>query len=227
MNILVVEDDQSVCQMLELFLSKEGYQPVFVHHGDEAQKMLEQQSWDFVILDWMLPGTDGITLCKKLRQTSDIPLIMLTAKDTEADQILGLELGADDYITKPFSPLALLARIKAVCRRKNASQPGIPEPGDRRIQVYDQTREVFIDGVKINGLTAKEFDILSFLSKHPKQVFTREQLLEKLWGFDFYGDERTVDVHIKRLRKKISTSDHQWIHTVWGVGYKWDEEESS
>ena len=159
---------------------------------------------------------------------SQVPIIMLTAKDSESDQVLGLEMGADDYVTKPFSPLALMARIKAVTRRRNpiASSEDTLEEGvivTQHFKINKNTREVLLDGVQVTNLTPKEFDLLYYFVQHPKQVFTREQLLERVWGYQFYGDERTVDVHIKRLRKKIGTQTQPFFHTVWGVGYKFEE----
>src|SRR5690625_593391 len=179
-------------------------------------------------MDWMLPGMDGLTICQKVReQDKVVPIIMLTAKDTESDQVLGLELGADDYVTKPFSPLALMARIKAVTRRTNLyrndklTQDHILETN--RLTINKRTREVSKDGKRIDDLTPKEFDLLCHLVEHPKQVFSREQLLESIWGYEFYGDDRTVDVHMKRLRTKIGDTDNSLFQTVWGVGYKFEE----
>ena len=168
---------------------------------------------------------DGVSLCRKVRQEgSDVPIIMLTAKDSESDQVLGLEMGADDYVTKPFSPLALMARIKAVARRYQKQKPEEDnEVGTSLLKVNKETREVTLGGKPVTNLTPKEFDLLLFFAQHPRQVFTREQLLERVWGYQFYGDERTVDVHIKRLRKKVGTTEQPLFHTVWGVGYKFDE----
>lgn len=151
---------------------------------------------------------------------------MLTAKDSESDQVLGLEMGADDYVTKPFSPLALMARIKAVTRRYNSKPSENVETGTlqtEHFKINKITREVILNGKSITNLTPKEFDLLYYFAQHPKQVFSREQLLDRVWGYQFYGDERTVDVHIKRLRKKLGTANQPFFHTVWGVGYKFDE----
>ena len=164
-----------------------------------------------IIIDWMLPSMDGVTICRKLREEKNqVPIIMLTAKDSESDQVLGLEMGADDYVTKPFSPLALMARIKAVTRRYQANAKGQATSTvikTEHFEINKDTREVFLDGEPITNLTPKEFDLLYYFAQHPKQVFSREQLLEHVWGYEFYGDERTVDVHIKRLRKKVGTSE--------------------
>lgn len=225
MKILVIEDNESVCAMIEMFFLKEGIQGEFVNDGLTGYTAFQKGSWDLLIVDWMLPGMDGVTLCRKIRQeNTETPIIMLTAKDSESDQVLGLEMGADDYVTKPFSPLALMARIKAVSRRYQKQQPE-----DKRmqrtkyLQINKETREVILNGQQITNLTPKEFDLLYYFIQHPRQVFTREHLLERVWGYQYYGDERTVDVHIKRLRKKIGSAEQPFLHTVWGVGYKFDE----
>jgi two-component system, OmpR family, response regulator len=226
MKILVIEDNESVCSMLEMFFSKEGIDGQFVHDGIEGYNAFKNGSFDVVIVDWMLPGMDGVTICRKIRaDKSTVPIIMLTAKDSESDQVLGLEMGADDYVTKPFSPLALMARIKAVTRRYSKVSEG-NETNFLETQFFKiskETREVFLNNVPISNLTPKEFDLLYYFVQHPRQVFSREQLLERVWGYQFYGDERTVDVHIKRLRKKVGTNIQPFFHTVWGVGYKFDE----
>ncbi|GAA0346419.1 two-component system response regulator YclJ [Bacillus carboniphilus] len=227
MKILVIEDNQNVCSMIEMFFSKEGIEGTFVHDGLEGYESYKRETWDLLIIDWMLPGMDGVNLCRKIRDENNaVPIIMLTAKDSESDQVLGLEMGADDYVTKPFSPLALMARIKAVSRRYNQvlkDETDRGESASRLIKINKDTREVFLKGEPIGNLTPKEFDLLSFFVQHPRQVFSREQLLERVWGYHYYGDERTVDVHIKRLRKKLGTQTHPLFHTVWGVGYKFDE----
>lgn len=225
MRILVIEDNESVCDMLDMFFMKEGYEREFVHNGLEGYDRFRGDHWDLLIIDWMLPGMDGVSLCKKIRETSNVPIILLTAKDSESDQVLGLEMGADDYVTKPFSPLTLLARIKAVSRRfqQDVSQKDEQYMETEYFKISKDTREVFLNGEKIINLTPKEFDLLFFFIQNNRQVFSREQLLDKVWGYQYYGDERTVDVHVKRLRKKIGTADNPFIHTIWGVGYKFDE----
>ncbi|MEH7303413.1 response regulator transcription factor [Neobacillus drentensis] len=226
MRILVIEDSKSVCSMIEMFFAKEGIEGEFVNDGLEGYNRFKSETWDALIVDWMLPSMDGVTICRKIREEKfTVPIIMLTAKDSESDQVLGLEMGADDYVTKPFSPLTLMARIKAVTRR---FQTQIPIEQKNMVQteyfkVNKDTREVIVDGIPITNLTPKEFDLLYFMVEHPRQVFSREQLLESVWGYQFYGDERTVDVHIKRLRKKVETTSQPFFHTVWGVGYKFDE----
>ncbi len=212
--------------MIEMFFAKEGIDGEFVNDGLVGYNRIKEGSWDALIIDWMLPGMDGVTICRKIRQENyTVPIIMLTAKDSESDQVLGLEMGADDYVTKPFSPLTLMARIKAVTRR---FQTQVPKESDDSLKtdhfkVSKNTREVIVDGTSVTNLTPKEFDLLYYLVEHPRQVFSREQLLERVWGYQFYGDERTVDVHIKRLRKKVETNSQPFFHTVWGVGYKFDE----
>ncbi|AZU62910.1 response regulator transcription factor [Neobacillus mesonae] len=226
MKILVIEDNKSVCSMIEMFFAKEGIDGVFVNDGLEGYKQFKNGTWDALIVDWMLPGMDGVTICRKIREEKlTVPIIMLTAKDSESDQVLGLEMGADDYVTKPFSPLTLMARIKAVTRRyqtqASKEMDGILQTD--HFKINKTTREVIVDGTPITNLTPKEFDLLYYLAEHPRQVFSREQLLESVWGYQFYGDERTVDVHIKRLRKKVEISSQTFFHTVWGVGYKFDD----
>lgn len=223
MNILVVEDNESVCSMLEMFFQKEGFTSTFIKNGEEGyETFINNPLWDLLILDWMLPGMDGVTLCRKIREQSTVPIIMLTAKDSESDQVIGLELGADDYVTKPFSPLALIARIKAVKRRSASPEKNNKEyVSTKYFKISKGARELLFFDKPITTLTPKEFDLLAFFIEHPYQVFSREQLLERVWGYQFYGDERTVDVHIKRLRKKLT--EKQFLHTVWGVGYKFDE----
>jgi len=213
--------------MIELFFLKEEIDGSFIKNGLEGFELAKQGGWDCIIIDWMLPGMDGISICHKLRLANiATPIIMLTAKDGESDQVLGLEMGADDYVTKPFSPLALMARIKAVTRRYSTLkdkplQDGVIETAHFKINLH--TRDVLLDGVPVQNLTPKEFDLLYHFVQHPKQVFSREQLLDNVWGYDFYGDDRTVDVHIKRLRTKVSTDEQPFFHTVWGVGYRFDE----
>lgn len=226
MKVLVIEDNESVSSMLEMFFTKEGIEGTFITDGLEGYKKAKNEVWDCLIVDWMLPTMDGVTICRKIREENkSLPIIMLTAKDTESDQVLGLEMGADDYVTKPFSPLALIARIRAVTRRYKRSEPSTDWIESKHFKINKKTREVQINDQQLLKLTPKEFDLLCHFVQHPKQVFSREQLLENVWGYDFYGDDRTVDVHIKRLRKKIGQSEHDFFQTVWGVGYKFVEDE--
>lgn len=213
--------------MIEMFFSKEGIEGEFINDGINGYGRMQEETWDAIIVDWMLPGMDGVTICRKVRaEKNTVPIIMLTAKDSESDQVLGLEMGADDYVTKPFSPLTLMARIKAVTRRVSQKSQDSNENGtiqSAHFNINKDTREVTMDEETIVNLTPKEFDLLYYFILHPKQVFTREQLLEHVWGYQFYGDERTVDVHIKRLRKKVGPKSAHFFQTVWGVGYKFDE----
>ena len=227
MKILVIEDNESVSSMIELFFSKEGIEGEFIKDGLEGFHRAQESKWDCLIIDWMLPSMDGISICRELRKENYTgPIIMLTAKDSESDQVLGLEMGADDYVTKPFSPLTLMARIIAVTRRYTVASEDPEEVGilkTHHFLINENTREVFLDGKPVQNLTPKEFDLLYHFAQHPKQVFSRDQLLDRVWGYDFYGDDRTVDVHIKRLRTKISTDERPFFHTVWGIGYRFDE----
>ncbi|ASB91954.1 Transcriptional regulatory protein SrrA [Bacillus subtilis] len=227
MKILMIEDNVSVCTMTEMFFFKEGFEAEFVHDGLEGYQRFTEENWDLIILDIMLPSMDGVTICRKIRETSTVPIIMLTAKDTESDQVIGFEMGADDYVTKPFSPLTLVARIKAVIRRYKATGKAVIDEDMIETECFTinkKTREVLLNGEPVENLTPKEFDLLYYLVQNPRQVFSREQLLEQVWGYQFYGDERTVDVHIKRLRKKLASEDKPFLYTVWGVGYKFDED---
>lgn len=224
----MIEDNVSVCEMIEMFFMKEEIDATFVHDGKQGYETFLKEDFDIAIIDLMLPNMDGMTICRKIREVSDMPIIILTAKESESDQVLGLEMGADDYVTKPFSPLTLMARIKAVTRRKNSATPAETDEDileTTYFKISKRTREIFYQGELLDALTPKEFDLLYFLMKHPRQVFSREQLLEQVWGYQFYGDERTVDVHIKRLRQKIATDTKPFLHTIWGVGYKFDETE--
>ncbi|ELQ5501784.1 response regulator transcription factor [Listeria monocytogenes] len=228
MKLLMIEDNVSVCEMIEMFFMKEEIDATFVHDGKQGYEAFFKDEYDIAIIDLMLPNMDGMTICRKIREVSDVPIIILTAKESESDQVLGLEMGADDYVTKPFSPLTLMARIKAVTRRKNSATS--TENNEDILEttyfkISKRTREIFYQGELLDALTPKEFDLLYFLMQHPRQVFSREQLLEQVWGYQFYGDEHTVDVHIKRLRQKIATETKPFLHTVWGVGYKFDETE--
>lgn len=228
MKLLMIEDNVSVCEMIEMFFMKEEIDATFVHDGKQGYETFFKDDFDIAIIDLMLPNMDGMTICRKIREVSDVPIIILTAKESESDQVLGLEMGADDYVTKPFSPLTLMARIKAVTRRKNSAAPAENNEDileTTYFKISKRTREIFYQGELLDALTPKEFDLLYFLMQHPRQVFSREQLLEQVWGYQFYGDERTVDVHIKRLRQKIATETKPFLHTVWGVGYKFDETE--
>ena len=223
--ILVVEDEPSIAEVVGLYLKRSGYQVIFAKDGLEAQNIIESQSPDLIVMDLMLPIIDGFELTRWLRDQSDTPIIMLTARRDEVDRIAGLEMGADDYILKPFSPQEVVSRVRAVLRRTN------PQPDETSQQSLDfpsmiidpKTRLVTIDGDEIT-LTAKEFDTLWLLAQHPRQVFTRNHVLERVWGISDYIDPSTVTVHIRRLREKIEPdpSNPQHLLTVWGVGYKFE-----
>ncbi|MFD1431664.1 response regulator transcription factor [Lacticaseibacillus yichunensis] len=235
MKILMIEDNESVAQMMDMFFKKEQWDVVNAYDGEEglAQFNAAPDSFDLITLDLNLPKMDGMQVAQEIRKTSKtVPLIMLTARDSESDQVLGLELGADDYVTKPFSPITLVARIKALHRRAEVSDaPAEAKPETTaeydvvtpHFKLSTKTREAFLDDEPIEGLTPKEFDLLHTLAQNPKQVFSREQLLQLVWDYEYYGDERTVDAHIKKLRQKIEKVGPQIIQTVWGVGYKFDD----
>ena len=221
--IMIVDDDPNIAQLINLYLTKDGFDTVIYGRGDEALEAFRQNPPALMILDIMLPGMDGLTVCREVRKISQIPIIMLTAKDETFDKVLGLELGADDYVTKPFEGKELLARIKAVLRRSapvGESQDMLSFPG---LTISLEKCEVYYQG-KLVEMPPKELEVLYFLAAHQNRVFTREQLLEQVWGFDFYGDSRTVDVHIKRLREKLPGCEQLgWqIRTVWSVGYKFE-----
>lgn len=222
--ILLVDDDPNISRLVQLYLEKEGFEVKTADRGDDALAQFRRLPPDLMLLDVMLPGMDGWQVLKSVRKTSSIPIIMLTAKDETFDKVLGLELGADDYITKPFDTKELVARVKAVLRRtqgvEDEKTDTLSFPG---LTVSLSQYEVSYQGEKVE-MPPKELEVLYFLASHQNQVFTREQLLEQVWGFDFYGDSRTVDVHIKRLREKLPDCErHGWcIRTVWGVGYKFE-----
>lgn len=234
MQILMIEDNKSVSDMMGMFFKKEKWKVTFAYDGVKALEIFkaDPQQWDIVLLDLNLPGKDGMEVAAELRRTSHtVPLIMLTARDSESDQVLGLEMGADEYITKPFSPITLIARIKALHRRvlmnkhnNNAEQQvGKFDVRTAHLKISTATREVYLDGKLISDLTPKEFDLLKTLAQKPMQVFSREQLLQMVWDYEYYGDERTVDAHIKKLRQKLEAVGPQVVQTVWGVGYKFDD----
>ncbi len=221
--IMIVDDDPNIAQLINLYLVKEGFDTQIFGRGDDALNAFRQNPPALMILDIMLPGMDGLSVCREVRKISQIPIIMLTAKDETFDKVLGLELGADDYITKPFEGKELTARVKAVLRRSapaGETQDILSFPG---LTISLEKYEVYYQG-KLVDMPPKELEVLYFLAAHQNRVFTREQLLEQVWGFDFYGDSRTVDVHIKRLREKLPDCEQLgWqIRTVWSVGYKFE-----
>lgn len=223
-KVLVVDDDVNIVKLIKLYLEKEDYKVCTATNGKEALDVFKREKPSIIILDIMMPEMDGNQVCREIRKTSDVPIIMLTAKGETFDKVLSLELGADDYIVKPFEPKELIARMKAILRRsdnKNRMNKGECITYDK-LEVNLSNYELKIDG-KTLEIPPKELELLYFLASNPNRVFTREQLLEEVWGFDYYGDSRTVDVHIKRLREKLEGVDANWqLKTVWGVGYKFD-----
>ena len=220
---LVVEDDVNIAELLMLYLEKDGFEVSIAHDGGKGIAMFGELQPDLVLLDIMMPVMDGMQVCREIRKTSSVPIIMLTAKGAVGDKVAGLDIGADDYITKPFEVKELLARIHAVMRRSEAENA----PKEKKL-IYDKlvvnldSYELLVDGVKVDT-PPKEMELLYHLAASPNIVFTRNQLLDEVWGFDYFGDSRTVDVHIKRLREKLEGVSSQWsLQTVWGVGYKFE-----
>ena len=225
-HILIVDDEPNVGDVLGIYLRRENFSVAVARDGTAALEEIERKPPDLMILDLMLPRVDGLQIVRRLRdyEQSDVPILILSAKTDEADRIVGLELGADDYVTKPFSPREVVTRVKALLRRtKNTTLVAEKPLGFGRLHIDPRTREVTVAG-RACDLTAKEFDLLWFLARHPRQVFTRDQLLEHVWGFAEYVDPSTVTVHVRRLREKIEDdpSRPQFIQTVWGVGYKFE-----
>ena len=225
-KILIVDDDNNIAELVSLYLTKECYETMIVNDGESVKEALETFAPNLILLDLMLPGIDGYQVCREVRAESKIPIIMLSAKGEIFDKVLGLELGADDYMEKPFDSKELVARVKAVLRRykekevkphETAKSAQTVEYPDLRVSLTDYS--VIYKGESVN-MPPKELELLFFLANSPNQVFTREQLLDRIWGYDYPGDTRTVDVHIKRIREKISDHEKWKIETVWGVGYK-------
>jgi two-component system response regulator ResD len=220
-TVLVVDDEPIVREVVVGYLEREGYRTLEAGDGNRARELLEREAPSLVVLDVMLPGTDGLELCRWIRARSQLPIIMLTARGDEADRIVGLELGADDYVTKPFSPRELAARVRTVLRRSTAE-----DPSGKRLSFDDLTLDAGAREVRKNGaelrLTAKEFDLLWFLARHPRQVFSRDQLMDRVWGYEAALDTGTVTVHVRRLREKIEDNPSRpcLLQTVWGVGYR-------
>lgn len=230
-KILVVDDDKNICELLRLYLDKEGYETRIAYDGEAAFAVFEEWKPDLVLLDVMMPKLDGWETCRKIRATSNVPIIMLTAKGETFDKVLGLELGADDYIVKPFETKEVVARIKAVLRRTETPTRE-EEDADKKLITYENL-SIDLDKYelkvsdKVVEAPPKEMELLFFLASHPGRVFTRDQLLDEVWGFEYYGDSRTIDVHIKRLREKLEGASDAWnLKTVWGVGYKFETKES-
>ncbi len=226
-HILIVDDEKLIVKGIKFSLEQDGMEVDSAYDGEEALNLVKNNSFDLVVLDVMLPKLDGLSVCQQIREFSQIPIIMVTAKGEDMDKIMGLEYGADDYITKPFNILELKARIKAILRRSNANSK--KENIKNKLKVKDlviefDSRRVFIAGKEAN-LTAKEFDLLELLLKNPGKVYSRENLLDTIWGYEYPGDARTVDVHVRRLREKIekNPSEPEYIYTKWGVGYYFND----
>ncbi|MDR3179142.1 MAG: response regulator transcription factor [Oscillospiraceae bacterium] len=225
-KILVVDDDKNICEILRLYIQKEGFNVIVANDGIEAIRKFESESPHLIVLDIMIPKLDGWQVCNEIRKKSNIPIIMLTAKSEVFDKVLGLSLGADDYLPKPFESKELVARIKAVLRRnKNNTQETSKKQKEisyENIVINLSTYELILNKKNID-IPPKEIQLLFFLASNPNCVFTREKLLNEIWGFDCYGDTRTIDVHIKRLREKIEGASNKWsLKTVWGIGYKFE-----
>lgn len=224
-KVLIGDDDPNVCEIIRLYFQKQNLHVLEARNGEEVLALMEREKPDVVLLDVMMPGKDGFEVCREIRQRWDVPIIMLTAKDDEVDRVLGLELGADDYVTKPFSPRELVARIKAIFRRMDrqakADDDGRPHLVFPRLEIDGRRRLVLVDGKPV-PLRPKEFDLLLFLASSPGTVFTRDELLEQVWGYDYFGDTRTVDAHVKKVRQALKAIQPPCIQTVWGVGYKFE-----
>ena len=228
-KVLVVDDEKNICDLLRLYLEKEGYNVILSYDGEDAIAKFNSVKPDLVLLDVMLPGVDGRHVCREIRKKSNVPIIMITAKGETIDKVIGLEIGADDYIVKPFDGKEVIARINAVARRAG-NTPAISESENKIVKyenlIINMTRyELKVKG-KVIDTPPKELELLFYLASNPNRVYTRYQLLDEVWGFEYFGDSRTIDVHIKRLREKLENISAKWaLKTVWGVGYKFEAEE--
>lgn len=222
-KILIVDDDTNICELLRLYIEKEGYTTVLAHDGEQALVMFNREQPNLVLLDIMMPKLDGWQVCREIRKTSDCPIIMITAKGEVFDKILGLELGADDYVVKPFEAKEVVARVRAVLRRTAAAdEETVKEVVWDNLSINLTNYELKVNGVAVDT-PPKEMELLYHLASNPNKVYTRDQLLDQVWGFEYYGDSRTVDVHVKRIREKIDGVSDKWeLRTVWGVGYKFE-----
>ena len=220
-RILVIDDDVHISELLKLYLEKGDYEVEVAHDGGEGLEKFKSFEPKLVLLDIMLPVMDGWQVCREIRRINNTPIIMLTAKGETFDKVLGLELGADDYIVKPFEPKELIARVKAILRRTNVNEDTVKQYSYNNLTVNISDYTVVYYGKELD-MPPKEIELLFFLASHPNKVFTREQLLEQVWGFEYFGDSRTVDVHIKRIREKMPVSEGWSIKTVWGIGYKFE-----
>ena len=223
-KILIADDDRNICELLRMYLEKDGFSVVIAGNGEEALQKFDEEEPDLLLLDVMMPRLDGWQDCRELRKKSECPIIMITAKGETFDKVLGLELGADDYVVKPFEPKEIIARIKAVLRRtgKTSAENDKKEVNFDKLTVNMTKYELKVDG-KVIDTPPKELELLFHLASNPNRVYTRDQLLDEVWGFEYYGDSRTVDVHVKRLREKLEGVSEKWtLKTVWGVGYKFE-----
>lgn len=222
-KVLVVDDDANISELLRLYLEKDGFSVITCEDGKKAIALHNSENPDIILLDIMLPGFDGWQVCREIRKTSDVPIIMVTAKSETFDKILGLELGADDYVSKPFDAKEVIARIKAVLRRTGGSEKNnSDEVRFDKLSINIANYEMIVDGKSVDT-PPKELELVYHLASNPNRVFTRDQLLDEVWGFDYYGDSRTVDVHVKRIREKLEGVSDAWsLKTVWGVGYKFE-----
>ena len=227
-KILVVDDDRNICELLRLYIEKEGFEVAIANDGRKALEMFESEKPDLIMLDIMLPELDGWQVCREIRKKSQCPIIMLTAKGEVFDKVLGLELGADDYVVKPFETKEVIARIGAVLRRSGKQSEDKSENKEvhyENLSINLTNYELKVKGVQVDT-PRKEMELIYHLASNPNQVFTRDHLLDEVWGFDYYGDSRTVDVHVKRLREKLEGASDKWaLKTVWGVGYKFEVKE--
>ena len=225
-KIMIVDDDRNICELLRLYIEKEGFETAIANDGKAAVQMFDSVNPDLMLLDIMLPELDGWQVCREIRKKSQCPIIMLTAKGEVFDKVLGLELGADDYVVKPFETKEVIARINAVLRRIGKKEPSqVKEVHYENLSINLTNYELKVKGVQIDT-PPKEMELIYHLSSNPNRVFTRDQLLDEVWGFDYYGDSRTVDVHVKRLREKLEGVSDKWsLKTVWGVGYKFEVKE--
>ena len=226
-KILVVDDDANICELLRLYLTKEGYQVTTANDGEDGLEKFNQIKPDMVLLDVMMPRMDGLEVCRRIRKAGNTPVMMLTAKGETFDKVLGLELGADDYMVKPFDTKEVIARIKAVLRRCTVTAAAKTESKEGVIEFDNLILDMNSYELKVKGKVVEapptELELLNCLASHPNRVYTRDQLLDEVWGFEYYGDSRTIDVHVKRLREKLAGASDKWeLKTVWGVGYKFE-----
>ena len=224
-KILIADDDSNICELLRLYLEKDGYDVVIAQNGMEALDLFARENPDMILLDVMMPELDGWQVCREVRKKSDCPIIMITAKSEVFDKVLGLELGADDYVVKPFDSKEVVARVKAVLRRAAPDRREMREVSYDNLYINMENYELRVRGQQV-ATPPKEMELIFHLASHPNRVYTRDQLLDEVWGFEYFGDSRTVDVHVKRLREKLDGVSPSWeLKTVWGVGYKFEVKE--